>query len=143
MGIFYRSILSLHIVAVISWMAGILYLYRLIVYHTAETETVVMERFRVMEEKLYRIITLPAMTVALIAGILMLTMNADLLKMPWMHAKLLFVALLIGTTHYAGKWIRVLKTGKPDKSEKFFRVFNEVPTILMIIIVVLVIIRPF
>src|SRR3954467_14050717 len=96
----YRIILSVHLIAVISWMAGILYLFRLFVYHAAETEEVVKARFIVMEKKLYRIITVPAMTVAFLMGVTMLSMNPVLLEQKWMWGKLFFALALIGVTHH-------------------------------------------
>ncbi len=143
MYLFYRIVLAVHIIAVISWMAGLLYIFRLYVYHAMETEIVVKERFKVMERKLFNIITLPASLVALLMGVLMLGLNPELLHAHWMHAKLFFVVLLLGVTHYAGALLREFRDGKVTRSHKFFRVMNEVPTLLMIIIVVLVIVRPF
>jgi len=139
----YRWLLSIHIIAVISWMAGILYLFRLFVYHAEETVPVVKERFIVMEKKLLRIITLPAALVALGFGIAMLVLQPTLLQQPWMHGKLTLVVALLGMTHYAGKLRKQLERGECKKSGKFFRFANEVPTLLMIGIVLLVILRPF
>lgn len=124
-------------------MAGILYLFRLFVYHAEETENLVKDRFKVMEEKLARIIMLPAMLVALLMGIVMLAMNPELFKNGWMHAKLLFVAGLLFMTHYAGTLRVQLRDGTCRHSGKFFRIMNEVPTLLMILIIFLVILRPF
>lgn len=139
----YRIVMSLHIVAVISWMAGTLYLIRLFVYHAAEKERVVKERFVMMEDKLYRIITVPAMVVAFGLGLTMLILNPILWKAPWMHAKLFFVLCLIGVTVYSGKVLREFRAGSSPHPEKFFRLFNELPTLLMIFIVFLVILKPF
>jgi len=124
-------------------MAGVLYLFRLFVYHAMETEEIVKSRFRVMEKKLYRIITMPAMSVAFIAGVTMLYFNPFNLHEGWMHAKLTFVFLLIGVTHYAGGLIRKFAEGEPTPSEKSLRLLNELPTVLMILIVFMVIVRPF
>jgi protoporphyrinogen IX oxidase len=143
MFLLYRIVLSLHLVSVISWMAEILYLIRLFVYHAAETETVVKERFIVMERKLYSIITAPAMIASLVFGATMLGLNPILLSEPWMHAKLLFVACLMIATQYANRMRLQFALGSVPKSEKFFRIFNEIPTLLMILIVFMVILRPF
>src|SRR3954463_270883 len=97
----YRLVLALHIISIISWMAGLLYLFRLFVYHAAEKEEVVKERFRMMEWRLYRIITMPAMVAAFVFGVTMLYLNPTLLRQPWMIAKLILVSLLIAVTHYA------------------------------------------
>jgi len=139
----YRIVLSLHLISVISWMAGLLYLIRLFVYHAAETEPVVKERFKMMEEKLYRIITVPAMTASFVFGVGMIAMNRALLQQPWMHAKLLLVILMIGVTVYCGKVALAFRAGKTPHPERFFRFFNEAPTLLMILIVLLVILKPF
>jgi protoporphyrinogen IX oxidase len=139
----YRFVLAFHIIAVISWMAGILYLIRLFVYHRSESEAVVKARFEVMEYRLYKYITNPAMIVALVLGIYMLVDNPALMKEPWMHAKLGLVVLLIGVTHYASRIRKQLAAGKLPHTVKFFRIYNELPTLLMICIVMLVILRPF
>lgn len=138
-------LLSLHIIAVISWMAGILYLYRLIVYHVEETEVVVKERFKVMEVRLYRYITRPAMWVAIVAGLSMIALDPTYyLRAHWLHAKLALVILLIGATQLAGRTCRLLRSDQaPAHSSRYYRVMNEVPTLLMIAIVFLVILKPF
>jgi len=124
-------------------MAGILYLYRLFVYHIEETESVVKERFKVMEAKLMHIILLPAMLVSLLLGIVMIAMNPTIMKGPWMHTKLLLVVGLMFMSHYAGKLRRELGDGTCRKTSKQLRILNEVPTVLMIGIVFMVIMRPF
>jgi len=139
----YRYFLALHIVAVISWMAGILYLYRLFVYHAEETENVVKERFIVMERRLYRFITTPAMWLSIAMGTAMLAVNPSLLEHHWMRAKLFCVFFLIGITQMAGPMHRKLASGESKKTSKTFRILNEVPTLLMIAIVFLVILKPF
>jgi putative membrane protein len=140
---FYRVLLSIHLIAVISWMAGLLYLYRLFVYHAEETEAVVKARFTVMEDRLYRIITVPAMLIALAMGIAMISYNPNLLHYPWMHAKLFFALLMIGMTHIAKKFKRELADHTCRISGKTFRILNEVPTLLMILIIGMVILQPF
>lgn len=139
----FQWVLALHVIAVISWMAGMLYLFRLYVYHAQESETVVMERFQVMERRLLNIITTPAMIVSLLSGITMLALAPELLKQPWMHIK--FTALLgMFAVHGIGsKYRRVLVDNPHAKPAKFFRIMNEVPTVLMIIIVIAVIVKPF
>ena len=138
----YRTLLALHLIAVISWMAGILYLFRLFVYHATEKEAVVRERFVMMESRLHRIIVHPAMGITLILGLLMLALNTELLTKPWMHGKLLLVAGMLFLTVFAGKIRRELAAGKARYSDRGFRILNEVPTLLMIGIVFLVILRP-
>lgn len=138
----YRVLLSLHIISVISWMAGILYLIRLFVYHAAETESVVMQRFMVMEQRLYRYITLPAMISSYVFGIAMLTMNSGLFSFGWIHWKLALVLTLTISTLYSGRVVKDFAAGSCKHSEKFFRFYNELPTLLMIIIVFLAILKP-
>lgn len=138
----YRWALALHIVSIISWMAGILYLYRLFIYHVEETESVVKARFEIMEERLARIIMLPAAGASFVFGAFMLALNPYLLQQPWMHAKLLFVVGLLGMTHLAGRVRRQLAKGTCPYSSKTLRILNEVPTLFMFGIVIMVIIRP-
>lgn len=138
----YKWALALHIISVISWMAGILYLYRLFIYHVEETEAVVKSRFEIMEERLLRIITLPAAIASAVFGSFMLTLNPILLKAPWMHTKLLFIAGLFFMTHFAGRIRKQLAQGKCRLQSRTLRFLNEVPTLLMIGIVILVILRP-
>lgn len=137
-------LLSLHLIAVISWMAGILYLYRLLVYHAAETEAVVRERFKLMEMRLYRYITMPSMGVSILAGLAMIGLSPTYyMKAPWMHAKLTLVMALIASTVVAGRSMKRLVNDKPPFSERTYRILNEVPTLLMIGIVLLVVWKPF
>lgn len=139
----YRYLLALHLIGVISWMAGILYLFRLFVYHAAETEAVVKSRFVVMERRLYKYITVPAMLFSLVFGLLMLMANPGLMKQPWIHAKLTLVFLLMGYTGFGGRFRRQLENGSCGVSEKGFRWLNEVPTLFMVLIVFLAIVKPF
>ncbi|MBL8635316.1 MAG: protoporphyrinogen oxidase HemJ [Myxococcales bacterium] len=134
---------AVHVIMVISWMAGLLYLYRLFVYHAMETEQVVRERLQVMERRLIRGIATPAGVLSLATGISMLVLNPSYLKMPWMHAKLTFVLGLL-VSHVQGMYYRQRLLTEPTAySHKKFRVLNEVPTLLMIGIVIMVIVRPF
>jgi protoporphyrinogen IX oxidase len=136
----------LHIIAVISWMAGILYLYRLFIYHRERGpgEPKISELLEIMEMRLYRYITLPAMIVAWIAAIMIIVSQPDLMRQGWLHGKILFVLALTMFTTKGGKMMRRLKnlddTTLP--TGKKLRVLNEVPTILMLIIVALVVFRP-
>ena len=124
-------------------MAGILYLLRLFVYHAMETESVVRQRLEVMERRLLNGIATPAMIATFITGVAMLGIVPDWLKQPWMHIKLTCVFALAGIHGMSGGWRRRLITEPTFKSHKFFRVMNEVPTLLMVIIVIMVIVRPF
>lgn len=134
---------AVHVMAIISWMAGLLYVYRLFVYHAMETEKVVQERFQVMERRLIRGIMNPAAVLALATGIGLLTYFPVYLHQPWMHAKLTFVAGLF-VSHGMAMRFRVKLIDAPHAvPHKTFRILNEVPTLLMIGIVIMVIVRPF
>ncbi len=135
--------MALHLMGIISWMAGVLYLYRLFIYHTEEKLPEVKARFEIMEHRLYKIITVPAMYFSLLMGGIMLYLNPSLFSQHWMHAKLLFVVLLMGVTQMAGPFQRKLRSGESKITSKKFRILNEVPTLLMILIVLLVILKPF
>lgn len=138
----YLWVKALHVVAVISWMAGLLYLWRLFVYHAMETEAVVRSRLEVMERRLLRGIATPAGVLALGTGVAMLLLRTDLLRAPSMHVKLLCVALLLAN-HAAAHIYRVRLIATPTAfRHRTFRVLNEVPTVLMMIIVAMVIVRP-
>ncbi len=139
----YLILKSLHIISIVAWMAGILYLYRLFVYHSMETEAVVKARFKVMESRLYRYITMPAMMAAVTFGIGMIALDPKLLAMPWLHAKLLFVAGLVWMTWFASQQIEALADGTSKITTRTFRLLNEVPTLLLALVVFLVVLKPF
>ena len=135
---------AFHIIAVITWMAGIFYLPRLFVYHADSQDTVSKERFKIMERKLYRGIMNPSMMIAVTLGIWMIALNADYyMSQGWMHAKLTLVALLIAYHIYCGRLLRVFRDDKNQRSHVFYRWFNEVPVFLLLGIVILVVVRPF
>lgn len=140
----YRPILALHVIAIISWMAGILYLYRLLVYaaeNRRDHETV--ERLlQLMSRRLLKAITLPAMIVSWLAGLTMLALNTNLLSSTWMQVKLVSIVALSAATMFAAKQVRLFNEGRDVLPGKTFRYLNEVPTLLMVIIVVMVIVRP-
>ena len=134
---------ALHVAAVISWMAGLLYLWRLYVYHAMETEAVVRSRLEVMERRLLRGIATPAAVVATVCGVAMVWMMPQLLRQPSMQVKFAAVVLLI-VNHAMAHWYRVRLIATPTAfRHQTFRVLNEVPTVLMLIIVAMVIVRPF
>ena len=135
---------AFHIIAVITWMAGIFYLPRLFVYHADAQDTVSKDRFKIMERKLYRGIMNPSMMIAVTLGIWMIALNADYyMSQGWMHAKLTLVALLIAYHIYCGRLLRVFRDDKNQRSHVFYRWFNEVPVFLLLGIVILVVVRPF
>jgi len=139
----YLWIKALHVLAVISWMAGMLYLVRLYVNHAMETESVVMERFQGMERRLLNAITTPAMVVAALTGLGMLLMNPGLFMLAWMQVKLAMVVGMLAMHGLAIGWRKKLIDTPHFKPHTFFRYMNEIPTLLMIVIVVMVIVRPF
>lgn len=139
---YYGWIQAAHIVAVISWMAGLLYLPRLFVYH-AQTKTGTSEykRFCVMERKLLRGIMNPAMIVTIITGFVISSVGYYL--MGWFHAKMGLVIILASSHMIMAKYRKDFERGKNKNSEKFYRIFNEIPAVLMVLIVILVVVKPF
>jgi putative membrane protein len=139
----YLWIKALHVLAVISWMAGMLYLPRLFVYHAeAAPGSPTAETFEVMERRLMRAIMLPAMLVAWASG-LTLAVQGDFFSAGWLHGKLLLVILMSAIHGYFARIRRDFAEGKNRHPSRFYRVINEIPTILMIGIVLLVIVKPF
>lgn len=134
---------ALHVIAVISWMAAMLYLPRLLVYHCeAETGSKQSETFKVMEQRLFRFIATPAMIVTWLTG-LWLAWDAGLFRAGWLHGKLALVLALSALHGINAKWVKDFAHDRNARSARFYRIANEVPTLLMIVIVVLVIVKPF
>ncbi|WP_245440041.1 protoporphyrinogen oxidase HemJ [Mesorhizobium sp. Z1-4] len=139
----YDWIKALHVIAVISWMAGMLYLPRLFVYHAdAASGSEKSETFKVMERRLLRAIINPAMIVTWAAG-LWLAWHGFAFKGGWLHAKLALVLMLSGVHGYLSAAVRKFAEDRNEKPARHWRIVNEVPTLLMIAIVVLVIVKPF
>ena len=140
----YLWVKALHIISVIAWMAGMLYLPRLYVYHAmAEPGSVQSETFKVMERRLLRAIINPAMIAAWILG-LALAAHAGLWADGWFHAKLALAFFGMGGMHsFYARWRRHFAADANRHSVRFYRAMNEVPTVLMILIVILVVVRPF
>tara|TARA_B100000073_G_C23643311_1_gene537544 strand:+ start:478 stop:912 length:435 start_codon:yes stop_codon:yes gene_type:complete len=140
----YLIIKSLHLIAVISWMAGLLYLPRIFVYHVEnfdKRETT--DIFETMEKRLYNYIMRPAMLFSWIFGIVLIYLNGlEVLYSLWMQIKLALVIILSVYHEYLGKCLINLKNRTNTKTSKFYRYLNEVPTILLILIVFIVIIKP-
>lgn len=132
-----------HVIAVVAWYAGLFYIFRLFVYHVQHRgEAGITATLEVMERRLVRAIMTPAMLVSLGLGTTMLVQNPSLLRMPWMHAKLGAVVFLLAY-HGLASWVRRrLAVGDYVLSETACRVINEVPTLLLFVIVVAVIVRP-
>lgn len=141
----YLWLKALHLVAVISWMAGLLYLPRLYVYHCAQTPgSEASETFKVMERKLLRYIMNPAMIVSFVLGFwLIWELGSAAWSLGWLHAKLCLVLILAVMHGLMAKWRRDFELDRNRRSAAFYRVMNEVPTVLMIGIVILAIVQPF
>ncbi len=141
----YLWIKALHIISVMAWMAGMLYLPRLFVYHCdAETGSELSETLKIMERRLLNAIITPAMILALIlGGLLFLNLDPDGWFDGWVIAKGVFVFGLFGMYDNMRRWQRNFATDANTKSQKFFRLMNEVPTVLMIGVVIFVVVKPF
>jgi protoporphyrinogen IX oxidase len=136
---------ALHVISIIAWMAGLLYLPRLFVYHAAEPAgSPASETFKVMELRLFRYIMVPAMLASYLFGIWMIVeLGNSVWTMGWLHAKLVLVLMITMMHEMMGMWRRRFAQDRNQHSQKFFRVVNEVPTLLMIGIVILAIVKPF
>jgi putative membrane protein len=132
---------AFHIVFVVTWFAGIFYLPRLFLYHAAATDTVSIERFQTMEKRLFGIMTIGA-TLTLLFGVSLLSVVPGLLQAGWLHAKLTLVLVLIAYHGWCYLLMRDLSNGR-KRSSTWYRVFNEVPSVLLIAIVVLAVVKPF
>lgn len=141
-----NTVLIFHILAIISWMAGVLYLYRILIYASERggRHPEVHDLLATMGTKLYRIIAIPAMVIAWIAGITLIYLTPGYLQQGWLHVKLTAVVLLTAATLYAVHLVdRFTNNRGPLPSGKALRFLNEVPTLLMVLIVIMVIARPF
>ena len=141
---YYDIITALHILSVISWMVGLLYLPRLFVYHAdSEIGTVRAETFKVMERRLLKAIMTPAMIASFIFGIWLIALNHGLVYETWFQIKFVAVFAMAGCHGKFSKMRRLLENDGQPLSSKTYRIWNEVPTILMIIIVFLAVLKPF
>ena len=135
---------ALHVISIISWMAGMFYLPRLFVYHTkAEIGSKQSETFKIMERRLLRAITTPAMIASWVFGLWMIHLGLMDFSSGWTWIKLVSVLGLTVCHGMLAKYLKDFARDQNTKSEKFFRMLNEVPTVLMIIIVIMVIVKPF
>lgn len=137
---------AFHIMAVITWFAGLFYLPRLFVYHTlanAEGDKTGSARFKIMERKLYRGIMTPSMVVALVLGLWLLVERWDsyFRTASWMHIKLTLIILLIGYHHVCGAYVKKFAADANTRGDKFYRVFNELPVFVMVPVVILVVLK--
>ena len=135
---------SLHLIAVVSWMAGLLYLPRIFVYHVENKEKKEATNiFEVMEKKLFYYIMRPAMIFTWIFGVILIYLNGiEIFSQLWMQIKIILVILLSAYNDYLGKCLISLKNNLNTRSSKFFRIINEIPTIILIFTVFLVIFKP-
>ncbi len=139
----YLFLKAFHIIAVISWMAGMLYLPRLFVYHcAAEPGSTQARTFEVMEHRLLTYIMAPAMGLSLILGFVLMV-QGHWLSSGWLHAKLVLIVVMVGMHAFLGRCAGDFRSGRNTHSQKFFRIINEVPTVLMIFIVILAVVKPF
>ena len=140
---FYLLFKSLHLISAISWMAGLLYLPRIFVYHSEASHDSQKQVFKTMERKLYNYIMMPAMLLSWLFGVLLIySLGFDIFKEFWMQIKIVSVLIL---THYhfmLGRYLQDFKTDNNRKSSRFFRIINEVPTIILIVVVFVVVFKP-
>jgi len=141
--VLYDWLKAFHVIAIIAWMAGMLYLPRLFVYH-ADTEkgSVRSETFKIMERRLLKAIINPAMIATWVLG-LYLVWAGGWWKAGWFHGKLVLVLILSGVHGFYARWLKDFAADRNTRPARFYRVWNEVPTVLMIGIVILVIVKPF
>lgn len=135
---------ALHIVFMVTWFSGLFYLPRLFVYHTMATDTISVERFKIMERKLYFGIATPGAIFTIIFGIWLLSYDvAGYMQMTWMHIKLGLVALLLAYHVYLGVLLKKFKQDRNQHSHVFYRWLNEIPVVFLLAIVILVVVKPF
>ena len=134
---------SLHLIAVISWMAGLLYLPRIFVYHSENDNEIISSVFKTMEKKLFYYIMTPAMILSWFFGLILIhEIGFNQLSNLWLQLKLLFVILLTIYHFYLGSLLAKFKSDLNEKTSKFYRFINEIPTLLLILIVFIVIFKP-
>lgn len=140
----YLWIKAFHIISMTCWFAGLFYLPRLYVYHSMSSDSISIERFKVMERKLYRGITTPSMILTLTFGFWLLYLQEfSLLKQASFHAKLTLVLLLLGYHHACGRLLKAFANNANTRSHTFYRFFNEFPALMLLGIVILVVVKPF
>ena len=134
---------SLHLIAVISWMAGLLYLPRIFVYHSEAAHDSQKDIFKIMERKLYNYIMMPAMLLSWLFGVLLIhSLGFDIFLELWMQIKVTLVIILTYYHFLLGKYLNDFAINENRKSSKYYRVINEVPTIILIVVVFVVIFKP-
>jgi len=138
---------AFHLIGVVVWFAGLFYLVRLFVYHAEATQepepaqTILKKQYEIMEKRLYNLITTPGMIVTAVMAIGLISTETDILKAGWLHFKLLLVALLIGYHFYCGRIMKKLAANECKWTGQQFRAFNEAPTVLLVLIVLLAVFK--
>ena len=140
---YYFLFKSLHLISVVSWMVGLLYLPRIFVYHSEASHESQKDIFKIMEKKLYNYIMMPAMLLSWLFGILLLhSITLSVLFELWMQIKLIAVIILTYYHFTLGKYLNDFAIDKNEKTSKFFRIYNEIPTIVLIVVIFTVIFKP-
>lgn len=141
----YLWIKSLHIISMVAWFAGLFYLPRLFVYHSSATDAVGIARFKVMERKLYRGITTPSAVLTLGFGLWLLLLQGPdwLLDSRWLQVKLMLVLVLLAYHLYLGRLVRVFAADANRHSDKYYRLINELPVLILVPVVLLAETKPF
>ena len=134
---------SIHLIAVVSWMAGLLYLPRIFVYHSENNSEIITTVFKTMEKKLFYYIMTPAMIISWLFGLLLISeIGFDQISSLWLQSKLILVSLLTIYHFYLGFLLNKFEVNQNEKSTKFYRYINEIPTLLLILIVFIVVFKP-
>ena len=140
---FYLLFKSLHLISVISWVAGLLYLPRIFVYHSEAEHDSQKKIFTVMERKLYNYIMMPAMLLSWLFGILLIqSLGHSIFLELWMQVKVIAVVILTYYHFSLGKYLRDFSQDNNNKTSKFFRIYNEIPTIILIVVIFVVVFKP-
>ena len=140
---FYLLFKSLHLIAVISWMAGLLYLPRIFVYHTEAIHESQKDIFKIMEKKLYNYIMMPAMLLSWLFGILLIySLGFSVFSELWIQIKIIAVIILTFYHFTLGKYLNDFATNNNEKTSRFFRIYNEIPTIILIVVIFVAIFKP-
>lgn len=135
---------AFHIIFMVTWFSGLFYLPRLFVYHAMATDKISIERFKIMERKLYFGIATPGALFTILFGIWLISFDFHhYMRMPWMHLKLSFVLLLVIYHIYLGKLLRDFKTDCNKHGHVFYRILNEIPVIMLMVIVIAIVAKPF
>lgn len=140
---YYFLFKSLHLISVVSWMAGLLYLPRIFVYHSEASHESQKDIFKIMEKKLYNYIMMPAMLLSWLFGILLLhSITLSVFFELWMQIKIIAVIIFTYYHFTLGKYLNDFAIDKNEKTSKFFRIYNEIPTIVLIVVIFTVIFKP-